>query len=308
MIQLLKSKPNSTASAAFGLSALVLLVSACSSSSDSDPASPLRTGVFLDSAVEGLHYETATMSGTTNAAGEFNFNAGEMITFRLGGLALPEVQAANIVTPLTLFGAEDTNDTRVVNLSRLLQSLDNDGNVNNGISLPTAADTAIYDGSVDFSSPAFDTQAQTLLADIGTASILVDAATATSHLTQTLVDNDIISTGCTSDHPYVGRTAELSMLQHDVSGTITVLDDCTLEVSNFNYDGGGPSVFFYAAVDNNFRSPAAILGPRLNGQRWVNDTLLLSIPEGTSLEDFNSLSVWCSDFNANFGDAFIGDL
>jgi len=55
---------------------------------------------------------------------------------------------------------------------------------------------------------------------------------------------------CTAEHPYVGRSLEFSDLSfHGVSGTVTVLNDCEMEVTNFNYDGGGPSVYFYAAVD-----------------------------------------------------------
>ncbi|WP_019557472.1 hypothetical protein [Thiomicrorhabdus arctica] len=35
------------------------------------PASGSSTGVFVDSAVEGITYQTATQSGTTNAQGEY---------------------------------------------------------------------------------------------------------------------------------------------------------------------------------------------------------------------------------------------
>ena len=290
------------------LSGVVLLLSACNGV-DNDPASPLRTGVFLDSAVEGLGFETATMSGITNAAGEFTFNAGEMITFRIGALELPAVQAANVLTPMSIFASNDVNDTRTVNLSRLLQSLDTDGNVENGITLPASDASFAADLNIDFASDDFDVQAQTALNQLNNGSIpLVDGIAASAHLTETLIENNLISSDCTADHRYVGRTSELSNLAHGVSGTVTVIDDCTIEVTNFNYDGGGPSVYFYAATDRDFRNYSAIIGPRLNGQRWVNDTLRLSLPDGTSLEDFNSLSVWCRDFNANFGDTFFGDL
>ena len=266
--------------------------------------------MFLDAAVAGLSYETETLSGITNAAGQFNFIAGEMVTFSIGDLELPAVSGESIVTPLDLFGANDVTDTRVVNVSRLLQSLDTDANPDNGIDLPFAelsnGNSTLAD--IDLASPEFDEQADIALSStVSSYTALVDAETATAHLTQSLIENNLISDDCSADHPFVGRSAELSTIAHGVSGTVTVLDDCTLEVTNFNYDGGGPAVFFFAAIDGDYRNYSAIIGPRLNGQRWVNNTLLLPIPEGTTLDDFNSLSVWCQDFNVNFGDVFLGN-
>lgn len=114
---------------------------------------------------------------------------------------------------------------------------------------------------------------------------------------------------CSADHPFVGRSVQLSSLAHGVSGTVTVADDCTLVVDNFNYDGGGPSVYFYGGQNTSYIGADAFsIGPQLNGRSWQNETLTLVIPEGKSLDDFDSVSVWCFDFNANFGDAFFGNL
>lgn len=301
--------------ALIGVSAALLLLSACTSD-ESGAADPLRTGVFLDSsAVEGLSYETPTMSGVTNADGEFTFNAGEVVTFTLGDVALPAVPGANVITPVSIFAAPDVGERQVVNLSRLLQSLDSDADANNGITLPygAALDSAASEDSVDFASDDFDAQALGVLTSLGLNSdefmvtALVDENTATAELMESLIENDIISDGCTSDHRFVGRSAELPTGIHGVSGTVTVIDDCTIEVTNFNYDGGGPSVYFYAAQNRDYRNHTAILGSRLNGQQWVNETVRLPIPDNVSLDDFDSLSVWCSDVNANFGDVFFGD-
>lgn len=304
---MLQSLSNTNACLSIGTLALSLVLSACGGD-DSAPASPQRSGVFLDSAVEGLGYATTTMNGKTGSAGEFTFTAGENITFSLGGFELPTVQAANIITPLDIFGSNVVTDAKVADLSRLLQSMDVDGDVSNGITLPLTVESINSDVQIDFGEAAFETQARTLLAQVGgDQAMLIDANTATAHLSQTLVDNQIVAEDCTSDHPYVGRSMALSTLAHGVSGTVTVLNDCTIEVVNFNYDGGGPSVYFYAAVDQDYAGDSFIIGQRLNGTRWVNDTIRLSVPEGKSLDDFNSLSVWCSDFNANFGEVLFGD-
>lgn len=58
---------------------IVLSLAACDF--DSAPADKtLLTGVFIDGAVEGLHYETATQSGTKISLGECNYFPGETVT------------------------------------------------------------------------------------------------------------------------------------------------------------------------------------------------------------------------------------
>lgn len=283
----------------------LLALGACS---ESDPVSPMRSGVFLDSAVTGLNYATDTQSGATDTAGTFNYIAGETITFSIGEMALPTVRAASTITPMDIYSSDSASAVPVANLSRLLQSLDNDRNPDNGLVI--ANSSAFTSGTqLNFSAASFDEQATTLLQNSGLAiTTLVDATTATAHLQQTLIDNELISNNCTATHPYVGRQASFTTRFHNVSGTLTVLDDCTLEVQNFNYDGQGPAVYFYAATDRLYSAADAfIMGSRLNGQVYVNDTVRLTLPEGKTLDDLNSISVWCAEVEADFGDAFFGD-
>ena len=93
------------------------------------------TGRFVDSPVQGLSFSTPSQSGETNANGEFTYQAGEMVTFAIGNLQLPAVKAQQTVTPLDLFGASSPYNPAVVNLARLLQSLDADSVAENGIAL-----------------------------------------------------------------------------------------------------------------------------------------------------------------------------
>lgn len=53
---------------------------------------------------EGLSYQTASQSGTTNAQGEFRYYPGEALNFRVGNLALVDgVPAQEFVTPLEFY-------------------------------------------------------------------------------------------------------------------------------------------------------------------------------------------------------------
>lgn len=97
----------------------------------------VKTGVFLDSAVEGLYYETSTQSGFTNQLGEFNYLEGEIISFYLGDFELGSAKADQILSPISIADTPKANiyTPEVQYMAALLQTLDLDGNVENGIKL-----------------------------------------------------------------------------------------------------------------------------------------------------------------------------
>ena len=71
-----------------------------------------------------------------------------MITFSIGDIILGSVEAASMLTPMDLVpGAASYNDATVVNILRLIQTLDADNNPDNGIvisaSVTSAAITAL---------------------------------------------------------------------------------------------------------------------------------------------------------------------
>ncbi|HSX51907.1 MAG TPA: hypothetical protein VLF09_13155 [Cellvibrio sp.] len=99
----------------------------------------LATGVFLDGAVANIGYRTATQQGSTNSNGEFNYRPGESVTFFIGNLELPAVLAGAIITPMEIANTTNLSDNQLINILRLLQSLDADGNAANGIEITAAA-------------------------------------------------------------------------------------------------------------------------------------------------------------------------
>ncbi|WP_193771107.1 putative Ig domain-containing protein [Candidatus Magnetaquicoccus inordinatus] len=111
------------------------------------PAPKLNTshGVFLDSAVAGIRYQTATLSGITDANGGFSFKEGETVTFSIGGIVIGSANMRSsksglpIVTPTLLAEAasasEEVRYNVATNMIRLLQTLDSDGDPGNGISI-----------------------------------------------------------------------------------------------------------------------------------------------------------------------------
>lgn len=95
-------------------------------SNDDKNPTPTAENRFIDSAVEGLYYETGSgQTGFTDAQGHFNSTAGDSVRFYLGGengLPVGAVSSREVTSPFEATGKFD----RAVNLAILLQSLDAD--------------------------------------------------------------------------------------------------------------------------------------------------------------------------------------
>ena len=116
------------------------------------PAPALKEGVFEDSIVEGLEYETATESGVTDSNGIFTYLDGETVTFTIGDIELGQALAKEWLCPIDLVdGATDATDPTVTNIARFLLTLDDDDNPDNGISIIESVREDAIGRSVDFS-------------------------------------------------------------------------------------------------------------------------------------------------------------
>ena len=107
---------------------------------------------------------------------------------------------------------------------------------------------------------------------------------------------------CPSTHGNVGNVAQLSTLLHDVEGTATIVDDCTIRIDMFHYDGLGIVVEFYGAQDRDYPRGFSLSGELQRNQPYENVTLTVQLPENRTLDDMNSISVWCVSAGVNFGD------
>ncbi|CAN7164786.1 carboxylesterase/lipase family protein [Rhizobacter sp. LjRoot28] len=152
-------RPRSIARASV-LAAAVLLAS-CGGDDDTIASS---TGTFIDSPVAGLDYAgtASTPAGSTDAAGQFSHAPGETLRFSIGSLVLGSAPGAAVVTPLHITpGATEASDVRVHNKLILLQTLDADGDLNNGIQLTAAIKGVVsaHAASVNFEQPPADFRA-----------------------------------------------------------------------------------------------------------------------------------------------------
>ena len=175
--------------AAIVLSTFVAVLASCSSNSSDDgdpPLKELQTGVFIDSAVEGLFYSTATLSGTTDADGTFTYFPSEIVRFYIGDILIGSAEGQDILTPLEFVpDAEDASHPEVTNILRFLQSLDEDGDPDNGITISELTITQAASQELDFtlSETDFEITANALLSVLtgGDVIELIDAAEALEH-------------------------------------------------------------------------------------------------------------------------------
>lgn len=166
-----------------------LFLAACGSSG-SDAGNPaIKEGIFLDSAVEGLNYESGGQSGITDEDGTFFFEEGQSIRFSLGGIVIGEAIPQSVMTPVELVGgAEDETHPTVINISRFLQSLDDDGDLSNGIQISQNIRTLAKEHTFNFEVAEADFEAEPFFSAVGITQI-PSVLSVQSHLRETLLNS-----------------------------------------------------------------------------------------------------------------------
>ena len=87
--------------------------------------------------VEGLTYACSPsgLSGTTCSKGSFNYELGDKIVFKAGNVSLPQINAQNLIYPLTYFPGKAFGDSEVLNFTRFIMSagtVAENGNIKTG--------------------------------------------------------------------------------------------------------------------------------------------------------------------------------
>ena len=152
----------------------------------------IKSGVFVDSPVEGIMYQAGPIEGRTDQDGTYYYIEGESITFSIEGLVIGESSLAKeIMTPIDLVSDPDSFVThpKVTNITRFLQSLDEDKNPDNGITLSTTTREAVKSAftSIDFSEANFDSQVDSFF-----GADLIGATEAQAHFFSTLASQKIL--------------------------------------------------------------------------------------------------------------------
>ena len=211
-----------------------------------NPTEPaVLTGTLVDSPVTNISFSTPTQQGVTNINGEFTYSENENVTFAIGEIVFPSVSAKDIVTPLDIAATNDFNAPSLINMLRLLQTLDIDADPTNGINI---SDAALANATVvDFNLPVIEFAAQpaisNLLANAGLESLvsdLVSAEQAQTHFLVTLIELGIIEqppTACNEDVSYSLTGKDLIMGTNEplstspLSGILTISNTGACQLS-----------------------------------------------------------------------------
>lgn len=107
----------------------------------SDTSDETGVGYYIDSAVSGVNYSCGTQSGLTDSDGMFRFDVGQGCTFSINDAVLHEVMSSELSNGVQI---QEQNLT----VARLLQSLDNDGDAENGIQITEEIRQILADNNI----------------------------------------------------------------------------------------------------------------------------------------------------------------
>ncbi len=157
-------------------------------------------GRLGDAPVQGVSDESGSVSGVTGADGEYEYQEGQGVRFSIGDIQLGGVTTGKpLVTLLDLVGGGDLDTPGVINMARLLQTLDSNRN-DDVISIPESVRVSALRSNeliaasldaLDFSDDTVFVNAASQLVAVLTASypftaVLVDAETARRHLVESM--------------------------------------------------------------------------------------------------------------------------
>lgn len=113
------------------------------------------------------------------------------------------------------------------------------------------------------------------------------------------------------------RIGKFNNIFHDIGGQAFALDSKTVLIKGFTYDGEGPDTFFLAGTSGRPSSNGEVVLPwPANGKKYTYDSrdiplikrsfdgsedIVLTLPEGKTVDQLKWISVWCRDFDVNFG-------
>jgi hypothetical protein len=147
-----------------------------------------NSGSFGEPPVQGVSYASGSLSGVTGENGEFQYEAGKTVRFFVGEINLgAAVEGKSVITPQDLVVDGTPDSPAVINISRLLLSLDSNPD-DEVITIPKTVRTAAVRSNEGVSSAIEFLDFFDETAFVNAASQLVTVLTRDYPHTATLVD------------------------------------------------------------------------------------------------------------------------
>ena len=108
--------------------------------------------------------------------------------------------------------------------------------------------------------------------------------------------------------PSLLRAANFRTILHGVRGRAEHWSDRTIRLRQFNYDGRGPEFVYVWLYQKSDDVHAILRGYPISGHMgrerpYTNVELSFEIPEHITDDMFNTVAIWCTAFQSNYGDA-----
>jgi len=173
----------------------VLALAGCHGDDEVQPnaaAPTIASGMFKDSSVSGLTFESGGERGITGADGSFTYEVGNFITFSVGGVILGAGIGAAIMTPVDLITHGSSDSPQVKNIVRFLTMLDSTPPLSDGIQISSAVQAVANSWNpIDFTSIDLDADLASIISDVASVDArtpeLLNTEDAKAHLTSTLL-------------------------------------------------------------------------------------------------------------------------
>ena len=251
-----------------------------------------KTGHFIDSPVAGLSVETPTYEGITGEDAAFDYFPGESVDISVGSILLGSAVADHKISPLDIFPTADTEDNDVLNMARLLQSLDVDGAPQGGINITSevvdAFEQAMSDQGlteIDFTEDALvgtiitDTVFNASQLDPSVSLTMQSVADAKEHLDESL-NNSMFRKNISKTVDLASAKAKMNIMP--VWFEARTANDETTEIEYFDEDGNlirtateaKPIIVTYTDADPTTGAPDVWAGiSRDDGTTWKRKNL-----------------------------------
>ncbi|XP_071955151.1 protein Skeletor, isoforms B/C-like [Antedon mediterranea] len=118
---------------------------------------------------------------------------------------------------------------------------------------------------------------------------------------------------CQESASYYGKAiGDFMTYAHRAGGSVYAINDQTMWIRNFNYDGTAPDAFLWAGMNSNQPSSDGEIIPKEDGSTdklgaYTNQNIVVTLMSGRVISDFKWISVWCKSFAVNFADVYITD-
>jgi mono/diheme cytochrome c family protein len=106
---------------------------------------------------------------------------------------------------------------------------------------------------------------------------------------------------CPETHAKIGQMAVLVGHSHGVSGVAEIVDDCTIVLREFHFDGAGIDVRAYGGLGGNYQGGFSMSEDLVKSGGYENAELVFTLPPGQTLDDLDGISIWCVPVGVDFG-------